>query len=294
MVKTRQPGAKRSGSCSGSGVPGDREVDMKRLEASLAPAEVALLDEADFARHPFLVKGYIGPGALARQRGALPGRPPRRRRAPRGSPAPTSPTTTSSTSCAGRDFTPDGTIEAAEVRAGDPAPDGVGTLDAARGIEIGHVFQLGRKYTDAFALDALGADGKPIRITMGSYGIGVSRLVAAIAEQSARRAGASSGRARSPPPTCTWWSRARASRSRRRGGSGRELEAAGSGCSSTTARASPGVKFADAELLGVPTILVVGRGLADGVVELRDRASGDRSEVSVDTVVDTIVNLVRG
>ena len=84
----------------------------------------------------------------------------------------------------GRDFTPDGTIEAAEVRAGDPSPDGTGVLEAARGIEIGHIFQLGRKYADAFSLDALGPDSKPVRITMGSYGIGVSRLVAAIAEQS--------------------------------------------------------------------------------------------------------------
>src|SRR6185437_8777255 len=83
----------------------------------------------------------------------------------------------------GRDFVPSGTIDVAEVREGDASPDGKGTLVSARGIEIGHVFQLGRKYADAFGLDALGPDSKPIRITMGSYGIGVSRLVAVIAEQ---------------------------------------------------------------------------------------------------------------
>ena len=84
---------------------------------------------------------------------------------------------------AGRDFVADGTIEAAEVRDGDPSPDGAGPLVSARGIEVGHIFQLGRKYTDAFAADVLGEDGKPVRLTMGSYGIGVSRLVAVIAEQ---------------------------------------------------------------------------------------------------------------
>ncbi len=84
---------------------------------------------------------------------------------------------------AGRDFTPDGTIEAAEVRDGDASPDGAGTLVSARGIEIGHVFQLGRKYTDVFTVDVLAENGKPVRPTMGSYGVGVSRLVAVIAEQ---------------------------------------------------------------------------------------------------------------
>ena len=182
LVKTRLPGAD-AWELLAVGVPGDREVDMKRLEAALAPAEVALLEEADFAAHPFLVKGYIGPGALAAN----------------GVRFLVDPRIVAGTAwvtgadkadhhvvdlVAGRDFTPDGTIEAAEVRAGDPSPDGEGVLEAARGIEIGHIFQLGRKYADAFALDALGPDGKPMRITMGSYGIGVSRLVAAIAEQS--------------------------------------------------------------------------------------------------------------
>ena len=182
LVKTRLPGAD-GWELLAVGVPGDREVDMKRLEAALAPAEVALLEEADFAAHPFLVKGYIGPGALAAN----------------GVRFLVDPRIVTGTAwvtgadkadhhvvdlVAGRDFTPDGTIEAAEVRAGDPSPDGTGVLEAARGIEIGHIFQLGRKYADAFSLDALGPDSKPVRITMGSYGIGVSRLVAAIAEQS--------------------------------------------------------------------------------------------------------------
>jgi prolyl-tRNA synthetase len=182
LLKTRGPGEDKW-ELLAVGLPGDREVDMKRLEAALEPREVAMLEEADFASNPFLVKGYIGPKAVQEN----------------GIRYLVDPRVVTGTAwvtgadkadhhvvdlVCGRDFTPDGTIEAAEVREGDPSPDGKGTLVAARGIEIGHIFQLGRKYADAFALDALGADSKPIRITMGSYGIGVSRLVGAIAEQS--------------------------------------------------------------------------------------------------------------
>ena len=117
---------------------------------------------------------------------------------------------------AGRDFTPDGTIEAAEIRAGDPLPAAAGPLELARGIEMGHIFQLGRKYAEAFGLKVLGADGKPVTVTMGSYGVGVSRAVAAIAERTLGRR-AWSGRARWRRPT-----------SSRRGRQGRgDLEAAG-------------------------------------------------------------------
>ena len=180
VLKVRQPGG--DWELLAVGVPGDREVDEKRLAAALDPAEYALLDDADFARHRFLVKGYIGPKALLAN----------------GVRYLVDPRVVDGTSwitgadepgkhvvglVAGRDFVADGTIEAAEVRDGDPSPDGAGPLVSARGIEIGHIFQLGRKYTDAFAVDVLGENGKPVRLTMGSYGIGVSRLVAVIAEQ---------------------------------------------------------------------------------------------------------------
>ncbi|MGH3449157.1 MAG: proline--tRNA ligase, partial [Haloechinothrix sp.] len=181
LLKTRQPGT-ADWELLAVGVPGDREVDPKRLEAALAPAEVALLEDADFARNTFLVKGYIGPKALQDNKVRYLVDP----RVVEGTAWVTGADEVDhhvvDLVCS-RDFTPDGTIEAAEVRAGDSAPDGSGTLVAARGIEIGHIFQLGTKYTDAFQLDALGADSKPVRITMGSYGVGVSRLVAAIAEQ---------------------------------------------------------------------------------------------------------------
>jgi prolyl-tRNA synthetase len=283
MVKTRQPGA-TGWTLVGVGVPGDREVDMKRLTASLAPAEVALLDDADFAAHPFLVKGYIGPGALA-EHGARYLVDPRVVRG-----------TAWATGAdrldhhvvdlvCGRDFTPDGTIEAAEVRAGDPSPDGVGTLVAARGIEIGHIFQLGRKYTDAFGLDALGPDGKPIRITMGCYGIGVSRLVGAIAEQSHDQHGLVWPREVAPADVHV----VIAGKDETIRATGEqlaaELDTAGVRVILDDRAATPGVKFADAELIGVPTILVVGRGLASGVVEVKDRATGERTEVPVDGAV---------
>ena len=289
MVKTRQPGEQRW-ELLGVGIPGDREVDMKRLEASLAPAEVALLDDADFAAHPFLAKGYIGPGALTSN----------------GVRYLVDPRVVAGTSWAtgadqadhhivglvcGRDFTPDGTIEAAEVRAGDPSPDGTGTLVAARGIEIGHIFQLGRKYTDAFALDALGPDGKPIRITMGCYGIGVSRLVGAIAEQSHDAHGLIWPREVAPADVHV----VIAGKDATIGATGErlaaELDAAGLRMILDDRPATPGVKFADAELVGVPTILVVGRGLASGVVEVKDRATGERTEVPVDGVVAHLLEL---
>jgi prolyl-tRNA synthetase len=283
MVKTRPPGAP-DWALLGVGLPGDREVDMKRLAAAVYPAEIALLDDADFAAHPFLVKGYIGPGALAAN-GVRYLVDPR-----------VVPGTAWATGAdrpdhhvvdllCGRDFIPDGTIEAAQVRPGDPSPDGAGTLVTARGIEIGHIFQLGRKFADAFGLDALGPDGKPIRITMGSYGIGISRLVGAIAEQSHDPHGLIWPREVAPADVHV----VIAGKDGAVGAAGERLAAELNGSGLRVIlddrNATPGVKFADAELIGVPTILVVGRGLSTGVVEVKDRATGERTEVPVDGAV---------
>ncbi|HWM06478.1 MAG TPA: proline--tRNA ligase [Actinophytocola sp.] len=291
LLKTRAPGSDKW-ELLAVGVPGDREVDTKRLEAALDPKAVAILEEADFAANPFLVKGYIGPKALQDN----------------GVRFLVDPRVVSGTAwvtgadktdhhvvdlVCGRDFTPDGTIEAAEVRAGDPSPDGQGTLVAARGIEIGHIFQLGRKYADAFSLDALGADSKPVRITMGSYGIGVSRLVAVVAEQSHDEQGLVWPRAVAPADVHVVI--AGKDDSIREGGSrlAESLSEAGLSVLLDDRTATPGVKFADAELVGVPTIVVVGRGLAKGVVEVKDRASGERVEVAVDEAVAHLVGLVK-
>ncbi|EQD84602.1 prolyl-tRNA synthetase [Saccharopolyspora erythraea NRRL 2338] len=291
LVKTRQPGA-REWELLAVAVPGDREVDLKRLEASLEPAEVALLEESDFAANPFLVKGYIGPKAL-QDNGIRYLVDPRVVTGTAWVTGADKPDHHVVDLVVGRDFTPDGTIEAAEVREGDPSPDGEGTLVAARGIEIGHIFQLGRKYADAFSLDALGQDGKPKRITMGSYGVGVSRMVAAIAEQSHDELGLVWPREVAPADVHVVI--AGKDESVREGAErlAADLDAAGVRVLLDDRNASPGVKFADAELVGVPTILVVGKGLAKGVVEVKDRRSGDREEVPVDGAVEHLVSTIR-
>jgi len=292
LLKTREPGA-TEWTLLGVGVPGDREVDMKRLEAALDPAEVALLDEADFTRHPFLVKGYIGPVALAAN-GVRFLVDPRIVTGTAWVTGADKPDHHVVDLVAGRDFTPDGTIEAAEVRPGDPAPDGSGPLEAARGIEIGHVFQLGRKYTEALGLDALDANNKPIRITMGSYGVGVSRLVAAIAEQSADEHGLVWPRSVTPYDVHL----VVAGKSEEIVAGAQDLAAAldavGIRVLLDDRKASPGVKFADAELIGVPTIVVVGRGMADGKIEVKDRRSGEREEIPLVVAVEHLAGLVRG
>ncbi len=292
LVKTRLPGA-TEWTLLGVGIPGDREVDMKRLEASVAPAEVVLLTDADFAANSFLVKGYIGPSALADN----------------GVRFLVDPRVVTGTAwvtgadkadhhvvdlVAGRDFTPDGTIEAAEVRDGDPSPDGTGVLESARGIEIGHIFQLGRKYADAFALDALGPDSRPVRITMGSYGIGVSRLVAAIAEQSHDDSGLIWPRAVAPFDVHVVVAGKTEEIAAGGAALAADLEAAGLSVLLDDRKASPGVKFADAELIGVPTIVVAGRGLATGVIEVKDRRSGERTEIALDGAVEYLVGIVAG
>ncbi|GAA1122787.1 proline--tRNA ligase [Nocardiopsis composta] len=290
LVKVRQPGAEEW-EVIGIGVPGDREVDMKRLEAALEPAEVALLEEADFAARPYLVKGYVGPAALQGNKLAFYADP----RVVAGTAWVTGADKTDHhvvDLVCGRDFTPDGVLDVADVRDGDPSPDGRGTLYSARGIEIGHVFQLGRKYADAFEVDALGPDGKPKRITMGSYGIGVSRVVASIVEQSHDDKGIVWPRAVAPADVHVVAT-----------GKGEQVEVALRLAGELEAKGvrvlvddrkgvSPGVKFTDAELLGVPTALIVGKGLADGVLELRDRRTGDREEVSLDAAVDKVAAIV--
>ncbi|MEU4442083.1 proline--tRNA ligase [Actinosynnema sp. NPDC050801] len=292
LVKTRKPGD-GDWELLAVGLPGDREVDLKRLEAAVEPAEVAMLEEADFARNSFLVKGYIGPAALQANGVRYLTDP----RVVRGTAWVTGADKADHhvvDLVVGRDFTPDGTIDVAEVREGDPSPDGKGVLVAARGIEIGHIFQLGRKYADAFSLDALGPDSKPVRITMGSYGIGVSRLVAAIAEQSHDDRGLIWPRNVAPADVHVVV--AGKDETLLAGGEklAGELSAAGLTVLLDDRKASPGVKFADAELIGVPTILVVGRGLANGLVEVKDRRTGEREEVPVDDAVQHLLRVVRG
>jgi prolyl-tRNA synthetase len=283
------------------GLPGDRAVDEKRLAGQLEPIEVEAFDEADFAANPALVKGYIGPGVLG-EKNASGIRYLVDPRVVEGTRWVTGADVDGShvlDLVAGRDFTPDGTIEAAEVKDGDPCPrchasGAQGTLHTARGIEMGHIFALGRLYADALGLQVLDEHGKLVTVTMGSYGIGVSRAVAAIAENTHDELGLVWPREVAPADVhlvATGKDQAVFDTAARLA-----AELAGHGLTvlyDDRTKVSPGVKFKDAELIGVPTIVVVGRGLVDGVVEVKDRASGARDDVAVDALVAHVLEAVR-
>ncbi|WP_412744008.1 proline--tRNA ligase [Krasilnikovia sp. MM14-A1004] len=261
------------------GVPGDRDVDLKRLDAALSPATATMFD--DFASRPELVKGYIGPQGLTLRYLADPRVAPGTAWLTGANVAGKHATSV----VAGRDFTPEGTIEAAEVRAGDACPAcGAGELTMRRGIEIAHIFQLGRRYTDAFKVDVLGADGKPARPTMGSYGIGVSRAVAAIAEQHHDERGLLWPDEVAPADVHVV-ATGKDGQTEAALALGAELVAAGLRVLvDDRPQLSAGVKFTDAELIGIARSVVVGRRLAEGYVELRDRRTGQRDEVRLSDV----------
>ena len=274
-------------------VPGDREVDLKRFQENLGGIhELRTFEDADFAKFPGLVKGYIGP-QNAQALGITVFADPR-----------IAPGTTWVTGANkkdrharnvvnGRDFTPDAYVEAAEVRAGDACPECATEVVIDRAIEIGHIFQLGRKYAEALSLTVLDQNGKSQVVTMGSYGIGVTRAVAAIAEQTHDEIGlnwpaelapakvhiVATGKEDLPFDTAEKIAA--------------ELEAAGVSVMLDDRRGtSPGVKFKDAELIGNPVIVVVGKSLEQGNVEVRVRKSGDKQEVALASAVTSISTLV--
>jgi prolyl-tRNA synthetase len=274
-------------------VPGDREVDLKRFQENLGGIhELRTFEDADFAKFPGLVKGYIGP-QNAQALGITVYADPRV--------APGSAWVTGANKkdrharnvVNGRDFTPDAYVEAAEVRAGDACPECATEVVIDRAIEIGHIFQLGRKYAEALSLTVLDQNGKTQVVTMGSYGIGVTRAVAAIAEQTYDEIGLSwpvelapakvhivaTGKEDLPFDTAEKIAA--------------ELEAAGVSVMLDDRRGtSPGVKFKDAELIGNPVIVVVGKSLEQGNVEVRVRKSGDKQEVALASAVTSICTLV--
>jgi len=292
------------------GVPGDRQVDLKRSEATIGallgiPGEVGVeaASEEDLKKHPGLVKGYIGPGvgldAAVLGSESLTGLPffvdPRIVRGTTWVAGANRPNQHVYDLVAGRDFVWDGVVEASEVRDGDPAPDGSGPLSTTRGIEMGHIFQLGQRYAEALGLKVLDQNGKAVTVTMGSYGIGVTRAVAAIAESHHDDKGLAWPRAVAPADVQILIT-----------GKGEELAQLGEDLALALEAAglevvlddrpkvSAGVKFKDAELIGVPTTVVVGRGVADGTVEVKDRVSGEASEIALDAVVAHLAALVKG
>jgi prolyl-tRNA synthetase len=277
------------------GVPGDREVDPKRLEAQVAPAELEAFTEEHFKANPTLVKGYIGPGVLGAEKGS------KIRYLLDPSIGDGSAWVTGADQpgrhviglVAGRDFTADGVIQAAEIRDGDPCPVCGHALLSARGIEMGHIFQLGRKYADALELKVLDVNGKLVTVTMGSYGVGVSRAVAAIAENSHDDRGLIWPREISPADVHIVIAGKGPEMAEAGEDLARALDGVGVRVMLDDRNASVGVKLTDAELIGVPTIVVVGRGVAAGLVELRDRATGDKRDVSLAEVAGEVVTLVR-
>jgi len=286
------------------GVPGDREVDLKRLAAQVEPAVPEPFSDEDFAARPELVKGYIGPVRLtgAAEPEAVLGEEsitkikylvdPRVVAGTRWLTGANEPGRHVFELTCGRDFTPDGIIEAAEVREGDPAPDGSGPLALARGIEMGHIFQLGRKYSQALGLKVLDQNGKLVTVTMGSYGVGISRAVAAVAEGTCDERGLCWPRELAPFDVHI----VAAGKGEVVGTAAADLavqlDEAGVSVLLDDRSVSPGVKFADSEILGMPTIVVVGRGLASGVVEVRDRRSGEQVEVAVEDALAEILATV--
>ena len=278
------------------GIPGDRDVDEKRLGAQVEPAVVAAFEEADFAAYPSLKRGYIGPEVLgeASESGIRYLVDPRVVDGSAWVTGANRPGHHVLDLVAGRDFTADGTIEAADVRPGDACPSCGHALESARGIEMGHIFQLGRKYAEALDPKVLDEHGKQRTVVMGSYGVGVSRAVACIAEGNHDDLGLVWPRDISPADVhivATGKDRVRdpevfetAERLTR------GLEAAGlTVLYDDREKVSPGVKFKDSELIGVPTIVVVGKSLENGVIEIKDRRSGDRREVPVADAVTEIL-----
>ncbi|WP_202562847.1 proline--tRNA ligase [Agreia sp. COWG] len=278
------------------GLPGDREVDLKRAEVAFAPAEIEPAIEKDFVANPGLVKGYIGPwsedGPVLGENGTTGIRYLTDARVSEGSDWVTGANRHGKHVfglVAGRDFVSDGTIEIAQVLAGDEAPDGSGEVELARGMEIGHVFQLGRKYAEALGLKVQDESGKLATVTMGSYGIGVTRILAIIAELNNDAKGLIWPKAVAPFDVHVVATGRDAAVYETAETIVEEIEASGlEVLYDDRPKVSPGVKFGDAELIGVPTIVIVGRGAVDGVVELWDRASGERTEVAISDVVSRL------
>jgi len=271
-------------------VPGDREVDLKRLGANLPEVkDLRLFEDADFAKYPKLVKGYVGPQD-AKALGVSVYADPRVSQDSVWVTGGNKKDVHARNVTCGRDFKVEHYVEAAEVKAGDNCPSCDKPVIIDRAIEIGHIFQLGKKYAQALGLTVLDKEGKPKVVTMGSYGIGVSRAVAAIAEQTYDELGlcwpaeiapvdvhiVATGKEDQPFEVAEQIAK--------------DLEAKGLEVLLDDRReASAGVKFKDAELIGVPKIIIVGKSLVDGKVEIRDRKSSDKVEVALADVVKTLV-----
>jgi prolyl-tRNA synthetase len=275
-------------------VPGDREVDLKRVEANLSGVkELRLFEDEDFAQRKEFVKGYVGPQDAKKLGIKLYADP----RITIGSHWITGANTKDRHAryvTHGRDFQVDGFVEAAEVREGDSCPKCQTPVVIDRAIEIGHIFQLGRKYAQSLDLTVLDSEGKSRVVTMGSYGIGVTRAVAAIAEQNHDAIGLVWPKEIAPALVHLIATGKESKPFEVAENIARELEDHGISVLFDDRReASPGVKFKDSELIGNPIIVIVGKSLSEGKIEIRERKSGNKEEISVDQVTKHISNLLK-
>ncbi|WP_201736517.1 proline--tRNA ligase [Bifidobacterium xylocopae] len=284
------------------GLPGDRQVDMKRLEAQFAPAEIEEATEEDLKAHPEFVKGYIGPMALgpqAREKEGIaePARYLMDAHVARGSAWITGADQEGMhifNAVYGRDFESDGTVEAVEVRQGDMSPDGSGPLSFQRGVEIGQVFQLGLKYSNALGLKVLDQNGKAVPVWMGCYGIGVSRVLACIAEAHHDERGLAWPAAVAPAQVHLMATGKKAEAFDAAEQLVSELEERGiEVIYDDRPKVSPGVKFKDAELLGVPLVAIAGRDtIANGTIEIRNRDGSDSVQVPAAETAQTLADRI--
>jgi len=187
-----------------------------------------------------------------------------------------------------RDLPEPQAVDIRNVVAGDPSPAGHGTLSIARGIEVGHIFQLGRKYSEAMKATVLDEAGKDVTMLMGCYGIGVTRVVAAAIEQNHDERGIIWPDPLAPfqvvvvPVNLQKSARVREAADQLYAA----LEAAGIEVLLDDRDARPGVKFADAELIGIPHRIVIGeRGLDAGTLEYRHRRASESTNFPADDVL---------
>lgn len=187
----------------------------------------------------------------------------------------------------GRDFTPDQYADLRFIQEGDPSPDGKGTIKFARGIEIGHVFKLGTKYSEAMGATFLDENGKEKPLIMGCYGIGVSRLLAAVAEQKADDKGLIWPEEITPyelhlivvnKKDPLQWEKANELYE--------TLTAERFDVLFDDRDERAGVKFADSDLIGIPYRAIVGKKIHEGIIEVKDRRTGEVKDIVLDELLE--------
>ncbi|KDA40610.1 proline--tRNA ligase [Frankia sp. B2] len=271
--------------------PGDREINEYKLTTVLGAAPT-LLDENDFAASPGLVRGYVGPQGLSPHVSRIVA--DHHVAAGRDWCTGANEIDYHVTGCnRGRDFEPDEYADVTNVRPGDPSPDGTGPLAVERSVEVGHIFQLGTKYSVPLGATFLDDNGRDAPMVMGCYGIGISRILSVVIEQHHDENGVVWPAALAPYDVEVIplgrkidWDVVRSVAG--------PLEAEGLDILvDDRLGSSAGVKFADADLIGCPVQVVIGRRAAEGIVEVRARDRSVVTEVDITDLPKTVERLRR-